>query len=87
MKIARGSEVGDMTDLGVGLVVRFPIFSQSGVLSYFSYEFGHPRPIDCANGIVPVLHVQRRVIRDLFLWLQRSGRFDVIRSVGHRELR
>jgi hypothetical protein len=58
---------------GVELVMRLPVFSQSGVLAYFPYELDHPRPINRPNRIVPVSYVQRRVIRDLLLWLYMSG--------------
>jgi len=56
MEIAHVLEV-KTTDLGVEWVVRLPVFSQSGILSYFPYEFDHPRPIDRPNRIVPVLYV------------------------------
>ena len=72
-------------NLRVELVMRSPVFSQSGILPYFPYELDHPRPIDRPSWIVPVLHVQRRVIRDLLLWLYRGGSIEkIIRSMERR---
>ena len=73
IKFAHVRVIEQTTNLRVELVMRLPVFPQSCAMSYFLYELDHPRPIDRPNRIVPVLYVQRRVVRDLFLWLYRGG--------------